>query len=178
MCPESSGDHIEEQHDANDFHSSDTGSKQHSPSRRLHQNHAQPASEQCRLHPDRSAYLVRYHDRENRSIQNGSNADWLKPAFAEAYRVLKQDRFMVSFYGWTQVDKFFDAWRSAGFRTIGHLVFRKQYTSNARFLQYQREQTYLRAKGNPALPEQAMADVIDMPTRATSCIPRKSRFQR
>jgi DNA modification methylase len=108
-------------------------------------------------------YLVRYHDRENRLIENDGNADWLKPAFAEAYRVLKQDKFMVSFYGWTQVDKFFDAWRSAGFRIIGHLVFRKQYTSKARFLQYQHEQAHLLAKGNPALPEQPIPDVIDMP---------------
>jgi DNA modification methylase len=108
-------------------------------------------------------YLVRYCDRENRSIQNDSNADWLKPAFAEAYRVLKQDHFVVSFYGWTQVDKFFDAWRSAGFRIIGHLVFRKQYTSKVRFLQYQHEQAYLLAKGNPDLPDAAIPDVIDMP---------------
>jgi site-specific DNA-methyltransferase (adenine-specific) len=108
-------------------------------------------------------YLVRYHDRENRSIQNDNNAEWLKPAFAEACRVLKQDHCMVSFYGWTQVDKFFDAWRSAGFRIVGHLVFRKQYTSKARFLQYQHEQAYLLAKGNPALPERLIPDVIDMP---------------
>jgi adenine-specific DNA-methyltransferase len=108
-------------------------------------------------------YLVRYRDRENRSIQNDSNADWLKPAFAEAYRVLKQDHCMVSFYGWTQLDKFFDAWRSAGFHIVGHLVFRKQYTSKARFLQYQHEQAYLLAKGNPVLPEQPIADVLDMP---------------
>jgi adenine-specific DNA-methyltransferase len=108
-------------------------------------------------------YLVRYRDRENRSIRNDSSADWLKPAFAEAYRVLKQDQFMVSFYGWTQVDKFFDAWRSAGFRIMGHLVFRKQYTSKTRFLQYQHEQAYLLAKGNPDLPDSAIPDVIDMP---------------
>ena len=108
-------------------------------------------------------YLVRYHDRENRSIQNDSSANWLKPAFAEAYRVLRQDHFMVSFYGWTQVDKFFDAWRSAGFRIVGHVVFRKQYTSKTRFLQYQHEQAYLLAKGNPALPSQPIPDVIDMP---------------
>jgi site-specific DNA-methyltransferase (adenine-specific) len=108
-------------------------------------------------------YLVHYRDRENRSIHNDSNADWLKPAFAEAFRVLQPDHFMVSFYGWTQVDKFFDAWRSAGFRIVGHLVFRKQYTSKARFLQYQHEQAYLLAKGNPALPEHAIPDVIDMP---------------
>jgi hypothetical protein len=70
---------------------------------------------------------------------------------------------MISFYGWTQVDKFFDAWRSAGFRIVGHLVFRKQYTSKARFLQYQHEQAYLLAKGNPPLPEQPIRDVSDMP---------------
>jgi DNA modification methylase len=108
-------------------------------------------------------YLVRYQDREGRSIQNDSNADWLKPAFSQAYRVLRQDRFMISFYGWTQVDKFFQAWRSAGFRIVGHLVFRKQYASKSRFLKYQHEQAYLLAKGHPALPENAIPDIIDMP---------------
>lgn len=108
-------------------------------------------------------YLVRYQDREGRSIHNDSNSDWLMPAFSEAYRVLKQDHFTISFYGWTQVDKFFHAWRSAGFRIVGHLVFRKQYASRSRFLKYQHEQAYLLAKGNPALPEAPIADVIDMP---------------
>src|SRR5260370_20585651 len=81
-------------------------------------------------------YLVRYQDREGRSIRNDSNSDWLMPAFTEAYRVLKQDRLMIAFYGWTQVDKFLTVWRSAGFRVVGHLVFRKQYSSRARFLNY------------------------------------------
>jgi DNA modification methylase len=108
-------------------------------------------------------YLVRYQDREGRSIRNDSNADWLKPAFSETCRVLKQDSFMVAFYGWTQVDKFLDAWRGAGFRVVGHLVFRKQYASKARFLKYQHEQAYLLAKGIPALPENPIADIIDMP---------------
>lgn len=108
-------------------------------------------------------YLVRYQDREGRSIQNDSNAVWLKPAFKQAYRALKQNRCMVSFYGWTQVDKFFDAWRSAGFRLIGHLVFRKPYVSKSRFVKYQHEQAYLLAKGSPAFPENPISDVIDMP---------------
>jgi site-specific DNA-methyltransferase (adenine-specific) len=110
-----------------------------------------------------SPYLVRYQDREGRSIQNDSNSEWLEPAFTEAYRVLKQDRLMIAFYGWTQVDKFLTAWRSAGFRIVGHLVFRKQYASKSRFLNYQHEQAYLLAKGNPALPENPIADIIDMP---------------
>jgi site-specific DNA-methyltransferase (adenine-specific) len=107
-------------------------------------------------------YLVNYKDREGRSILNDSQTDWLRPAFAESYRVLKQDSFMIAFYGWTQVDRFFDAWRSAGFRVVGHLVFRKQYTSKARFLKYQHEQAYLLAKGNPKLPDHPISDVIDM----------------
>lgn len=30
------------------------------------------------------------------------------------------------FYGWTKIDAFFEAWRSAGFQPVGHIVFRKQ----------------------------------------------------
>lgn len=108
-------------------------------------------------------YLVSYRDRENRSIRNDDNAAWLKPAFAEAHRVLQRNRFMVSFYGWTQVDKFFEAWRSAGFRIVGHLVFRKSYSSKSRFLRYQHEQAFLLAKGRPPLPKQPLGDVMDMP---------------
>ena len=94
-------------------------------------------------------YLVNYRDREGRSIQNDANADWLKPAMAEAYRVLKQDRVAVMFYGWTKVDAFFEAWNGAGFRPVGHLVFHKAYSSSSRFLSYQHEQAFLLAKGRP-----------------------------
>jgi len=66
-------------------------------------------------------YLVNYRDRSGRSIQNDANTDWLKPAMAQAYRVLKQDRVAIMFYGWTKVDKFFEAWFGAGFQPIGHL---------------------------------------------------------
>jgi DNA modification methylase len=108
-------------------------------------------------------YLVSYQDRAGRSIQNDNQSTWLKPAFAECYRVLRQDSLMIAFYGWTQVDKFVAAWREAGFRIIGHLVFRKSYASKARFLKYQHEQAYLLTKGNPAFPRQPISDVIDMP---------------
>ena len=48
-------------------------------------------------------YLVNYRDRDGRSIQNDADDTWLKPAMEEAYRVLKQDRMAVMFYGWTKV---------------------------------------------------------------------------
>jgi DNA modification methylase len=108
-------------------------------------------------------YLVNYRDRDGRTIQNDANADWLKPAMREAYRVLKQDRVAVMFYGWTKVDKFFDAWKDAGFQPVGHIVFRKTYGSKSRFLSYHHEQAYLLAKGRPPLPKQPLADVIEMP---------------
>jgi DNA modification methylase len=50
-------------------------------------------------------YLVNYRDRCGRTIQNDANADWLSPAMTEAYRVLKNDRVAVMFYGWTKHGK-------------------------------------------------------------------------
>jgi site-specific DNA-methyltransferase (adenine-specific) len=107
-------------------------------------------------------YLVNYKDRTGRSIQNDSNSDWLIPAMREAYRVLKQDRVAVMFYGWSAVDKFFAAWRAAGFYPVGHIVFRKDYASQSRLVRYQHEQAYLLAKGKPPLPKNPIADVIDV----------------
>jgi site-specific DNA-methyltransferase (adenine-specific) len=108
-------------------------------------------------------YLVNYRDRSGRSIQNDINPNWLVPALAASYRVLRPNSFMVMFYSWTKVDLFMAAWRNAGFRAVGHLVFRKTYASSSRFLRYQHEQAYLLAKGQPALPEHPIPDVIDMP---------------
>jgi DNA modification methylase len=98
-------------------------------------------------------YLVNYRDREGRSIQNDIHSDWLKPAMAEAYRVLRPDRLAIMYYGWTRVDDFFAAWRAAGFTPVGHIVFRKTYSSRKRFLGYQHEQAFLLAKGRPPLPK-------------------------
>ncbi len=108
-------------------------------------------------------YLVNYRDRDGRTIQNDADASWLKPAMAEAYRVLKQDRVAIMFYGWTKVDAFFEAWRSAGFKPVGHIVFQKTYSSKSRYLRYQHEQAYLLAKGRPPLPKQPLPDVMEMP---------------
>lgn len=107
-------------------------------------------------------YLVRYLSRDGRAIRNDADDRWLKPAFAEAYRVLRNDRFCVCFYGWSKADKFIAAWREAGFQIVGHLVFRKSYASATRFLRYQHEQAYLLAKGAPQCPERPISDVIEM----------------
>ena len=105
-------------------------------------------------------YLVNYRDRHGRSVQNDDNAAWLKPAYREMFRVLRPDAFCVSFYGYTKIDLFMDAWKSAGFRVAGHFVFPKKYTSSSYHTQYRHEQAYLLAKGWPAKPARPPPDVI------------------
>jgi site-specific DNA-methyltransferase (adenine-specific) len=106
-------------------------------------------------------YLVRFRDRSGRNVRNDDNADWLKPAFAAMHRVLKPDALCVSFYAWNRVEVFAEAWRAAGFRIVGHVVFRKRYPSSSRFMAYHHEQAYLLAKGNPLPQGQPVPDVID-----------------
>jgi len=108
-------------------------------------------------------YLVNYRDRSGRSIRNDDNDQWLVPAFAEMYRVLKDQSFCVSFYGWNKADVFISAWRSAGFTLAGHLVFRKSYSSSVRLLRYQHEQAYLLCKGQLPRISSPISDVIDFP---------------
>lgn len=123
-------------------------------------------------------YLAHYRSRDGRTVANDSDGAWLKPAFAEIFRVLRRDSFCVSFYGWHQADKFIAAWREAGFRLAGHLTFTKRYRSAERFLQYQHENAYLLAKGNPPQPTQRIPDVLEWkysgnklhPTQKPLCI--------
>jgi adenine-specific DNA-methyltransferase len=106
-------------------------------------------------------YLARYQSRDGRHVTNDDRDGWLEPAFRELYRVLKPDRFCVSFYGWHQADRFLRAWRRAGFRPVGHLVWVKDYHSNERFLRYSHEAAYLLAKGDPPKPAIALRDVLE-----------------
>ena len=101
-------------------------------------------------------YLAHYQSRDGRKVANDDNANWLRPAFAQMYRVLAPQSFCISFYGWTKIDLFMAAWRAAGFRPVGHIVFRKRYASSARFLSYHHEMAYLLAKGDVALPAAAI----------------------
>lgn len=108
-------------------------------------------------------YIASFKARDGRTVRNDDNDAWLKPAYAEMHRVLKRDAFAISFYGWPKADLFFDAWKSAGFRIAGHIVFRKRYASRTAFLQYRHEQAMLLVKGNPDRPPNPLPDVIDMP---------------
>jgi adenine-specific DNA-methyltransferase len=106
-------------------------------------------------------YLVDYQSRDGRKVANDRNADWLRPAFSQIYRVLKPASFCVSFYGWNRVHLFMAAWRDAGFRAVGHIVFRKRYASSARFFRAEHEVAYLLAKGDVQPPARPIPDVIE-----------------
>jgi adenine-specific DNA-methyltransferase len=106
-------------------------------------------------------YITRYRERGGRIVANDDNAHWLRPAFAEMYRLLKPAAFCVSFYGWPNVDLFMSAWRAAGFRPVSHIVFRKPYISRTGFMNSQHESAFLLAKGNPQRPALPIADVLD-----------------
>lgn len=105
-------------------------------------------------------YVARYQSRDGREVRNDNNFAWLKSAYAEMYRVLTLDSFCVSFYGWPHVDKFLAAFRNAGFRPVGHIMFPKSYVSSSRFVKYQHEAAYLLAKGEPRMPEAPISDVL------------------
>jgi site-specific DNA-methyltransferase (adenine-specific) len=106
-------------------------------------------------------YIARYKSRTDQTIRNDDNAKWLEPSFAEMHRLLKNDACAISFYGWPKVDLFFAAWKRAGFRVGGHIIFRKRYASKSAFLQYRHEAAFLLLKGNPALPASPLPDVLD-----------------
>jgi len=106
-------------------------------------------------------YITRYQSRDGRRVRNDDNDTWLKPAFAQMHRVLKNDSFCVSFYGWPHADRFIAAYKAAGFRIVGHLMFPKRYASSTRFLQYRHESAHLLAKGEPATPQKPIPDVIE-----------------
>jgi len=104
-------------------------------------------------------YFVRYRDRAGRSIANDDDPRSVLDAFTDLYRILKPNTFCVSFYGWNSVSAFFDAWRSAGFKAVGHIVWHKGYASRRGFLNARHEQAYVLAKGRPEKPVQPLDDV-------------------
>lgn len=137
-------------------------------SNNLNHLHLGDCTQIMRLIPDGSVdlivtdppYLVNYRSRDGRTIAGDVNGDWLKPACAEMFRVLRHNRFVISFYGWNHADKFITAWRAAGFRIVGHFVFAKHYASRRGFTEARHECAYLLAKGNPQTPERVLPDVM------------------
>ncbi len=108
-------------------------------------------------------YLVGFRGRWDGAkhlIVGDEDPSWLRPAFAEVWRLLRPDTLCVSFYGWPHSDLFVGVWKELGFRLVSHLVFVKNVWGLGRFTRGQHETAYLLAKGNPPVPHQGILDVI------------------
>jgi adenine-specific DNA-methyltransferase len=94
-------------------------------------------------------------------IVGDDDPTWLAPAYSEIFRVMKNDTFCVSFYGWPHADLFVGLWKQLGFRLVSHLAFVKNVWGLGRFTRGQHETAYLLAKGHPAIPEFPISDTIE-----------------
>lgn len=104
-------------------------------------------------------YLCGYRDRTGRTVVNDQNSAGVLPVFPELYRVLRPNSYCVLFCGWNATDQFSNAWAAAGFRTSGHIVWRKDYASSTRHLKHQHESAWILMKGNPYAPRNPLPDV-------------------
>ena len=105
-------------------------------------------------------YVVRFRDRSGSTIASDDRSNWILPAYREIFRVLKDDTFCVSFYGWNNAERFVWAWKQAGFGVVGHIVWVKHYASRTGFLEARHEQAMLLAKGEPPKPGKPLPDVL------------------
>lgn len=105
-------------------------------------------------------YLVNYKDRTGRSIIGDNTDHWVNPAFQELYRVLKPNSFCISFCGWNSMATFMQASHQAGFKTVGHIVWKKNYASSTSYLAHHHEQAIVFIKGNPERPAEPLKSVL------------------
>ena len=109
-------------------------------------------------------YLVNYRGRwdgEKTTIVGDDDVSWVAPAYREMHRLLKDDGFIVTFYGWPHSDVFVGTFKQLGFRIVSHLAFVKNVWGLGRFTRGQHETAFLLAKGRPEAPNPAGSDVIE-----------------
>jgi len=104
-------------------------------------------------------YLVNYQSRDGRAVRNDNNPEAVLSVFPELYRVLKHNSYCLVFCGWSNIADFALSWKEAGFRIAGHIVWAKDYASNARHVAYKHESAYVLVKGEPQRPEKPPSDV-------------------
>ena len=121
-------------------------------------------------------YLVGYQgrwDSDHKVIVGDEDPAWIRPAFAEIWRVMKPDTCCVSFYGWPHVDTFLGIWKEIGFRPVSHLAFVKRQWGLGRFTRSGHETAFLLAKGHPPKPDVAISDVFDWQRDETALHPNQ-----
>ena len=100
------------------------------------------------------------HDAVDSAVEGMDDPFWILPATQQVYRVMATDAFCVSFYGWRQADHFLFAWRAAGLKPVGHLVWVKRQWGLGSYVRSKHESAYMLVKGTPR-PNKVIADVLD-----------------
>jgi len=70
-------------------------------------------------------YITRYKSRDGRSVANDDNDRWLKPAFAQMHRVLKNEQLCRELLRLAAGGQVHGSLPQRGFRIVGHFVFPK-----------------------------------------------------
>jgi adenine-specific DNA-methyltransferase len=121
-------------------------------------------------------YLVDYKGRwdgQKKTIVGDNDSSWVLPVFSEIHRVLKDDSFVVTFYGWPHADVFVGTFKQLGFRLVSHLAFVKNVWGLGRFTRSQHETAFLLAKGRPPIPETSLSDVFEWTREADAVHPNQ-----
>jgi site-specific DNA-methyltransferase (adenine-specific) len=105
-------------------------------------------------------YVADYEDRRGRHVTNDQTPWQVIETWGQVARVMKADTLCFSFYSWSHIDAFAEAWNLAGLIRVGHIVFAKPYASAQSYTRYSHECGYLLAKGSPELPEHPVSDVM------------------
>lgn len=80
--------------------------------------------------------------------------------FERCYQVLENDKFLVSFMGWSTIPIFNDALTKAGFTIKSMPIWYKNVWGMGYYTRPQYEPMYLCMKGKPKPPQTAISDVI------------------
>lgn len=80
--------------------------------------------------------------------------------FERCYQVLENDKFLVSFMGWSTIPTFNDALAKAGFTIKSMPIWYKNVWGMGYYTRPQYEPMYLCMKGKPKPPQPAISDVI------------------
>lgn len=96
----------------------------------------------------------------NDDLSDNDFAALLSTYFAECYRILKPDTFLVSFMGWSTIPFFEKAITAAGFTIKSMPIWVKNNFGLGFYTRPQYEPMYLAMKGNPKPPQTAISDVL------------------
>lgn len=110
-------------------------------------------------------YLVDFQSNrriiKHKKIAGDIDDAWLQPAFDGIFRLMKKDALALSFYGMSESETFFKAWRLSGLKYKWHFAFKKSNIGVGWFARSFHECGVLLYKGNPAKPPYAIPDVIE-----------------